>query len=150
MTAVLLDTNVISETVKKQPAPAVLTWFEGQSPADLYLSAMTLGELIRGARRLRDSARRERLETWINIELIHQFDGRILPFDRMAAVIWGEIMGDGDRSGQTRPAADAQIAAIARRYDLPLATRNGKDFAGMGVALVDPWEPTSSVISPQA
>ncbi len=59
--------------------------------------------------------------------------------DREAAVIWGEIMGDGDRTGRPRPMADAQIAAVARRHGLMVVTRNIRDFVGMEVALLNPW-----------
>ena len=59
--------------------------------------------------------------------------------DQEAAVIWGEIMGDGDRLGRPKPMADAQIAAVARRHNLTLVTRNTRDFAGMGVGVLDPW-----------
>lgn len=61
--------------------------------------------------------------------------------DRRAAVIWGEIMGDGDRAGQPKPMADAQIAAVALAQDLTLVTRNVEDFAGTGVSLLNPWAP---------
>ena len=70
---------------------------------------------------------------------LKQFDGRVLPFDQAAAIIWGEIMGDGDRTGPTPSAADAQIAAVAPRHNLTLATRNLKDFQSMKVVLFDPW-----------
>ena len=113
--------------------------------ADLFLSSITLGELVRGARRLRDEVRRRRIERWVRSDLGAQFRDRVLPFDPEAAVIWGEIMGDGDRTGRVRSsvvAADAQIAAVARRHGLTLATRNVRDFAGMSVALLDPWAAT--------
>ena len=137
--AFLIDTNVISETLGPRPAPRVVDWIGGQMANDLFLSSFSLGELVRGARRIKDGAKRERFEHWINGDLAAQFRGRILPFDRRAAVIWGEIMGDGDRTGRPRPMADAQIAAVAQRHGLTLVTRNTGDFAGMGVALFNPW-----------
>ena len=137
--AFLLDTNVISETFRPRPDPRVLEWVRRQMASDLFLAAMSLGELVRGARRVKERAKRERLAHWINHELATQFQGRILPFDREAAVIWGTIMGEGDRTGRPKPMADAQIAAVALRNGLTLATRNIRDFKNMGVALVDPW-----------
>ena len=110
--AFLLDTNVISETFKPRPAARVIAWFSYQRSDDLFLASMSLGELVRG---------------------------RILPFDQEAAMIWGEIMGDGDRTGRPKPTGDAQIAAVARRHHLTLVTRNTRDFTGMDVALLDPW-----------
>jgi hypothetical protein len=135
----LLDTNIVSETIKPRPEGRVISWLGDQNPSDLYLASMTIGELVRGVRKLKKAARRRVYERWIEEDLSKQFDGRILPFDQGAAIIWGEIMGDGDRTGRTRPAADAQIAAVARRHNLTLATRNLKDFGSMKVKLFDPW-----------
>ena len=137
--AFLLDTNVISETVKPRSEVRVLSWLSKQTADDLFLASLTIGELVRGAHRLQDGKRRGVYERWIENDLANQFKDRILPFDRGAAVIWGEIMGDGDRTGRTRPAADVQIAAVARRHSLTLATRNVGDFQAMGVMLFNPW-----------
>lgn len=135
----LLDTNVVSETMRPAPDPHVLAWLERQAPRDIYLAAMTIGELVRGARRLATGARRDRLESWLERDLAAQFEGRILPFDGPAACLWGEMMGDGDRRGRPLPAADAQIAAVALRNGLTIATRNIRDFGAMPVDLFDPW-----------
>ncbi len=137
--AYLIDTNVISETFKPRPERRVVDWIGRQMASDLFLASISLGELVRGVRRMREQARRERFERWIDHDLAAQFQGRILPFDHEAAVIWGEIMGDGDRTGRPRPMADAQIAAVARRHGLTLVTRNIRDFAKMEVEMFDPW-----------
>jgi toxin FitB len=135
----LLDTNVISELVRPAPEARVLHWIAGQSAADLHISALTLGELLRGVARLAAGRRREALRQWIDHDLAGQFEGRVLPFDRAAAVIWGELMGDGDRRGRPRAALDAQIAAITLAQGLILVTRNVADFQGMPVRTLDPW-----------
>ena len=135
----LIDTNVVSETLKPRPERHVVDWIGGQMANDLFLASISLGELVRGVRRMRDRARRERFQRWIDYDLAAQFQGRILPFDRETAVIWGEIMGDGDRVGRPKPMADAQIAAVARRHGLTLVTRNTRDFVGMKVVLLNPW-----------
>ena len=137
--AFLLDTNVISETFKPRPAARVIAWFSYQRSDDLFLASMSLGELVRGAHRVKDKVKGERFKQWIEHDLAAQFQGRILPFDQEAAMIWGEIMGDGDRTGRPKPTGDAQIAAVARRHHLTLVTRNTRDFTGMDVALFDPW-----------
>lgn len=138
--AFLLDTNVISETVKPRPEKTVLNWIESQIPRDLFLAAQTIGELVRGARKVRERARRERFERWIEQDLTRQFDGRILPFDASTAAIWGRLVGDGDRAGRRPSAADAQIAAAALQHDLTLVTRNVKDFRSFDIRLLDPWQ----------
>ncbi|MFC3228389.1 type II toxin-antitoxin system VapC family toxin [Marinibaculum pumilum] len=136
----LLDTNVISETVRARPEPRLLGWLERQAPSELYLASQTIGELVRGAARVREQVRRERFMTWIEDDLGRQFEGRILPFDQAAARIWGRLMGDGDRMGQTPSAADAQIAAVAIERGLVLVTRNVRDFQRFDLALLNPWE----------
>jgi len=138
--AFLLDTNVISETVRPRPAKTVLGWMESRSPRDLFLAALTIGELVRGARKAREQPRREQFERWIKQDLAQQFDGRILPFDASTAAIWGRLMGDGDRVGRRPSAADAQIAASAIQHDMTLVTRNVKDFRNFDIRLLDPWQ----------
>ena len=135
----LLDTNVVSETVRPRPDRTVLDWMEAQAPTDLFLAAQTVGELVRGARKVREQPRRERFERWIEQDLARQFDGRVLPFDGPTAAIWGRLMGDGDRTGRPPAAADAQIAAVAIQHELILVTRNVKDFVNFDILLLDPW-----------
>ena len=137
--AFLLDTNVVSETIRPRPEKMVLDWIEAQNPADLFLAAQTIGELVRGARKVREQERRERFERWIEQELARQFDGRILPFDGRTAEIWGRLVGDGDRAGRPPATADAQIAAVAIQHELILVTRNVKDFVNFDTQLLDPW-----------
>lgn len=138
--AFLLDTNVVSETIKPKPEPRVVDWLETQMPADLFLAAQTIGELVRGARKVKEVARRERFESWIEQDLAQQFEGRVLPFDGPTAALWGRLMGDGDRTGRTPAAADAQIAAVAIHHQLTLITRNVKDFEHFDLKLLNPWQ----------
>ncbi len=137
--AFLLDTNIVSETVKPKPEKTVLDWLEAQAPIDLFLASQTIGELVRGARKVREQARRERFERWIEQDITRQFDGRVLPFDVRAATIWGHLMGDGDRAGHPPAAADTQIAAVAIQHEMILVTRNTKNFRHFDVQLLNPW-----------
>lgn len=135
-----LDTNVVSELIRRHPDPHVLRWLEGRMAGDLFLPALVLGELVRGVHRLRDDdPRQARYETWIERDVVRQFRDRILAFDAGAARIWGEIVGSGDRVGAPKSPTDSHIAAVVRRYGLILATRNGRHFQGMGVEIVNPW-----------
>ena len=138
--AFLLDTNIVSETVRPKPERRVLAWIEERSPAELLLASMTIGELMRGARRIKDEPRRTTYERWIENDLSEQFEGRILPFDDKAARTWGRLMGDGDRKGLTPAAADAQIAAIAINHGLILVTRNVRDFQNFDLEIINPWD----------
>lgn len=138
--AFLLDTNVVSETIKPKPEPRVVDWLETQMPADLFLAAQTIGELVRGVRKVKEVARRERFGSWIEQDLAQQFEGRVLPFDGSTAALWGRLMGDGDRAGRTPAAADAQIAAVAIHHQLTLITRNVKDFEHFDLKMLNPWQ----------
>ena len=137
--AFLLDTNVVSETIRPRPDKRVLDWIEGQVPTNLFLAAQTIGELVRGARKVTEQPRRERYEGWIEQDLARQFDGRVLPFDGRTAAVWGRLMGDGDRAGRPPAAADAQIAAVAIQHELTLVTRNTRDFVHFDIQLFNPW-----------
>ncbi len=111
-----------------------------QAVGDLYLSAITLGELVRGVVRMPEGRRRRMLHRWVDEELPDEFQGRVLPFDDATAVIWGELMGQGDRRGRRPPVIDGQIAATAVRHGLVVATRNIIDFRALNVAVVNPWD----------
>ena len=140
MPAYLLDTNLVSELVRARPEQRVLDWVAHQTATDLYLSAITVGELTRGIAKLPAGRRRSTLRHWLDVDLRREFEGRILAFDQNTARIWGDLMGEADRRSWPRAAIDAQIAATALQHDLTLVTRNTPDFAGLGVHLVNPWE----------
>jgi len=139
MAALLLDTDVVSATAHADRNPAVAKWIIGQAPNELYLSAVTFGELSRGIEMLPVGRNRARLAAWLAEDVIRRFERKILAFDQAAGAIWGRLMADGTTAGRPRSALDMQIAATAIRHHLGLATRNTRDFAGTGVALVNPW-----------
>jgi predicted nucleic acid-binding protein len=139
MPAFLLHTNVVSELVRARLEQRVLDWVAAHLPADLCLSAITLGELIRGIAKLPTGRRRSTLRRWLDADLRREFEGRILAFDQSTATTWGDLKGEADRRGRPRAAIDAQIAATALQHDLTLATRNSADVAGLGVRLFNPW-----------
>jgi predicted nucleic acid-binding protein len=133
----LLDTNVISETARKHPAPRVLAWIESSSPARLFISTISLAELVRGVHKHPDEARRDQLRSWLD-RVLYQFEERIVPFGREAAEKTGFLLGSADRVGRPRSLADAQIAGIALHHRLTLVTRNARDFRD-DVPVFDPW-----------
>ncbi|MFO1047874.1 MAG: type II toxin-antitoxin system VapC family toxin [Geminicoccaceae bacterium] len=135
----MLDTNVISELAKLRPAPAVVAWLAVQQPADLFLSAITLGEIDIGARAHPDPARRDRLLAWCDGLQNSLFRDRVLPFDAEAARTWGDLVQSSRSHGRTLEWRDSQIAATAARFGASLATRNARHFAGLGLDLVDPF-----------
>jgi len=136
---ILLDTNVISELVRPDPAPAVLRWFDRLGAEPLALSAVTVAELSYGLCALPEGKRRRALERAVRGMLEDEFAGRILPFDAAAAEIYGLLAARHRQVGRAVGQSDLMIAATALVADAVLATRNGKDFALTGVTLVDPF-----------
>ena len=135
----LLDTCLISELVAKQPNQKVLDWVDAQFPETLYLSVITIGEIAKGICKLTPSKRKESLTTWLNETLPNRFEHRILTLDVSTMVLWGNLVGQLEQNGRPLPAMDSLIAAIALQHSLSLVTRNEKDFAGTGVAIINPW-----------
>jgi predicted nucleic acid-binding protein len=137
---ILLDTNVVSEVMKARPAEAVVAWLNGQDSEKLYVCAVTIGEIAYGLRILPDGQRRtglrERFERFVNLA----FDQRVLNYDEPAARIYGELMGDRKELGLPMSVPDGQIAAIARRNHLAVATRNVLDFENCGIEVINPFE----------
>ena len=136
---ILLDTNVISELMRAEPAQAVLDWFAKHDAADLCISAVTEAELRTGVAILPEGQRRDRLQAAIDAMIDLDFQARILPFDSLAAKAYAEIVAQRRASGRPIAEADCQIAAIARATNAPVATRNVKDFDGCGIRLINPW-----------
>ena len=137
--SVLLDTNVVSELIRKVPEPAVVTWVSGHSLDDLFFSAVGEAELRYGAAILPAGRRRNTLFQEIEAMLRDAFGDRVLPFDSTAAHAYGDIAAVRRSVGRPVAPADCQIAAIAASRGMVVATRNVRDFEGMGIVVVDPW-----------
>jgi len=136
---ILLDTNVVSELMRPEPDQAVLRWFANQASIDLYLSAIAEAELRRGAAMLPAGKRRDQLMAAIDAMIAEDFAGRILPFDSAAAQAFVLVFLERRAAGRPISFADCQIAATARAQGAAIATRNTADFAGCGIAVIDPW-----------
>ena len=136
---ILLDTNVISELVAKQPNSQVLAWIDHLDSNAAYLSVVTIGELCHGIEKLPNSTRKIKLQRWLSEELPLRFYGRILNIDTDVMLAWGALVARLERAGKPMPAMDSLVAAIAIRYDCILATRNEQDFVSSGVATINPW-----------
>jgi predicted nucleic acid-binding protein len=136
----VLDTNVISELMKPLPDRHVVAWVDARDNESLFLSAITIGELMRGVAKLPSSARRTATEAIINDALIPHFASRILPVTHQVMVTWATLTITCERAGRTLPAIDSMIAATALHHRLTLVTRNLRDFRDTGVPLIDPWE----------
>ena len=136
----LLDTCVISEFTKKLPHPNALRWMQSQDDADIFVSSVTIGELRKGIERLPPGdVRRTKLDFWFNA-FVEAFEGRIVPFDKGCAIVWGRIVGDSMRRGCVRSLIDMQIAATALQVGMTLVTRNVRDMEDVGVSLRNPFD----------
>jgi predicted nucleic acid-binding protein len=134
----LLDTNAVSEPGRPIPDPGFMTWLAGVEGSQLYLSAITLGELRRGIALIADDARRQRLEG-LNSNILLRFGGQVLPIDDQVARAWGDLSAHLKRTGRVIGALDELIAATAVAHDLTLVTRNTRHFDGVGCPLLSPW-----------
>lgn len=135
----LLDTNVLSEVTRPQPAPSVLEWLDALDEDQTFISVISLAEIRRGIALLDKGRRRDALAQWLAEDLPQRFDRRVIPVDQPVALAWGDLMGAAKRSGRGMSSMDRLIAATASAYDLTLATRNIGDFQGWSIKLQDPW-----------
>jgi len=135
---IFLDTNVISETLKKAPSPAVMAWLV-RHDAELALPTVTIAEIAFGIQKIVPDQRAGRLEQGLS-DWRRRFADRIFALTEEAALAYGEIMGTASRQGRGMSAPDGMIAAIARVNGGRLATRNLTDFGTTALELISPWE----------
>jgi predicted nucleic acid-binding protein len=135
---IFLDTNVISETLRKTPNPAVIAWLV-RNDAELALPTVTIAEIAFGIGKIRPDQRATRLEQGL-AAWRHRFADRIFPFTEAAALAYGDVMSAALRQGRPMTAPDGMIAAIAHINGGRLATRNLPDFETTGLELICPWD----------
>lgn len=140
MTGIILDTCVVSEAKRPAPSAAVRQWFESADVSALYLTSTVVGEIGEGIRRMPEGRRRAALLLWLDNLVTVTFAGRILPYDLEASLIYGQLAAAAYGIGHPPSVGDSQIAAVARRHGMAVATRNVRDFAPFGVPLVNPWD----------
>ena len=136
---IVLDTNVISELMRRTPSRSVSDWIDLQSSGSLFITAVTEAEIGYGLALLPPGRRRDVLTDAAERAFRGLFGGRILPFDGEAAVLYATIAAESRAAGRGISQFDCQIAAIARARGAALATRNADDFVGCGLEIVNPW-----------
>lgn len=135
----LLDTNVISETMKPRPNAGVLAWLAEADEDRVFLSVISLMELRYGVERMDAGRRRSRLEEWVGHDLRLRFEKRILAIDPAVADAAGKLVARSESLGRPVETRDALIAATAETFELTVVTRNVSDFNPMTRNLLNPW-----------
>ncbi|MFQ5346222.1 MAG: type II toxin-antitoxin system VapC family toxin [Rhodothalassiaceae bacterium] len=136
---ILLDTNVLSALMQRTPDPTVIIWLDEQPAESVWTTAITVFEIRFGLENLAPGRRRKRLEDAFRLMIAEDLEGRVLPFDGVAAETAGEIAAAQRRRGRPLDMRDVQIASIAAARKATLATRNTRHFEMTGLTLVDPW-----------
>jgi predicted nucleic acid-binding protein len=135
---ILLDTNLVSEAMKPAPDVTVQAWLDEQAAETLYLSSVTIAELMFGVGALPDGKRKARLSDAMD-GVMELFEGRVLPFDMDAARRYAELAVKARAAGKGFPTPDGYIAAIAASQGFAVATRDGSAFLAAGLEVIDPW-----------
>lgn len=133
---IVLDTNVLSELMKPDPARHVVSWVRSQEST--AITAITVAEILYGIARLPHGRRRSALSSAATA-LFDEYAENTLGFTADEAPHYAELATRREQAGQPIADIDAQIAAICRRHQVPLATRNVKDFENTGVLVINPW-----------
>jgi predicted nucleic acid-binding protein len=137
---IILDTNVVSEMVKPTPAEPVRHWFKSRDVRELALSAITVFEIRHGRNLLPQSARRRLLDYALHRIIDEEAFGQVLPFSLQAAECAADFSARRRRMGRPVEISDCLIAGHVLEHRAVLATRNGRDFDGVGLSLMNPWE----------
>ena len=136
----LLDTNVLSEVTKPRPNEDVLTWLHELDEDRTFISIVSIAEIRRGVALMDKGRKQEALDKWLTDDLPQRFENRIIPVEGLVARAWGDLMALAKRSGRGLASMDGMIAATAVAHHFSLATRNTKDFEGLGINIIDPWK----------
>ena len=134
----LADTDLISEPRQKKPNPRVLDWLR-EHDQELFLSAITVGEIKKGIELYPDSRKKIELSAWLE-GLLEDFAGCVLSFTEVEALAWGKLYATAQKAGRKPPGFDSLNAAITLHHQLTLVTRNETDYTGTGVKIVNPWK----------
>ena len=137
MTGFLLDTNVVSEMTRSRPSPLVVAFLDRTS--ELWLASLVVHELEFGLRLMPPGRRRERLRMDLS-RFLGSYADRILPINETGAVWASRLRANAVISGRPPDLIDMLIAGTAKAHGLTVATRNVRDFEGLGVEVVNPWQ----------
>lgn len=135
----LLDTNVVSESEQSRPNPLVMDWLGARDETNVYLSAMTIGEIRRGIEMLDSGKKKTHLRNWLD-GIRATFSGRILPIAESTFEVWGRLFAGFEKQGLKRSLFDSLLEATALEHDLILVTRNVRNFRDTSITILNPWD----------
>ena len=135
---IVLDTNVVSEAMKPEPHPSVRAWLNDQATETLYLSSVTLAELLFGIAALPAGKRKDMLAQALD-GLLGLFRDRVLPFDIDVARHYADLAATAKAAGRGFPTPDGYIAAIASSRGFIVASRDTAPYEAAGVSVINPW-----------
>ncbi len=136
---IILDTNVLSAVMQKQPDTTIVSWLDGQPTESIWLTTITVFEVRFGIELLAPGRRRRRLDAAFETSLVEELGGRVLAFDQPAAETAARIAAELRTSGRPPEIRDVAIAGITAARSASLATRNIRHFENLGIPLIDPW-----------
>ena len=137
---ILLDTNVVSEPLRRTPEVRVIEWIDAQPLETLYLSAITVAEMRAGVALLPAGKRRSGLQENLEKRVLPLFAGRELAFDLTCTQAYAALMAKARAAGLAIATADGYIAAIAATNNFAVATRDAAPFEAAGVSVINPWQ----------
>ena len=135
----LLDTCIISELISNRPNPDVVEFIDSIDQENIYLSAITVGEIAKAIQKLPNLQRKQKLERWLHEDLLVRFEGNIISLDSNIFIRWGELSAKLEEIGVEHPAIDSLIAATVLTHRMVLVTINERDFENMEIEIVNPW-----------
>jgi len=141
---IICDTNVVSEPMRPKPDANVLAWLDSQIEGALFLTSVSLAELLTGIALLPEGRKKSDRADVMEFNLNTLFGDRVLGFDGDAARAFSDIMAGSRKAGKAIAFADGQIAAIAKVHGFTVATRDTKPFLAAGVEVIDPWKGTAA------
>lgn len=140
---IVLDTNVVSEPLKLKPDTEVMRWLSAQAPESLFVTTITVTEMLTGVEKMPKGRKRDALRLALVEQVLPLFSGRVLGFDMESATAFSKVIVAANSVGNDIDFPDAAIAAIAVAKRFHLATRNVRDFRGTEVAILNPWASTN-------
>jgi predicted nucleic acid-binding protein len=136
----LLDTPLLAELVRARSDEWLCRWIDAFNEDEIYLSALTVGEITRSIESEQGVERKSQLRAWLSDELLVRFHGKIIPLDLEILNEWGRVTAETEAAGKPLSALDGMIAATVRARGLVLITYNREVFSAAGIEVSDPWQ----------